>query len=122
MHRTTIMLPDELKRRAEALAEVTGESLSEFIRQAIESQLLRREGRDPVFWDDDVVFAGKSKDLSSETDKHLNQLFDEEMARWRQGLSSSMQARSSPDTSKATTGTGKLSKAGKRSKRKVALS
>ena len=45
MHRTTILLPEDLKRRASRLARLEGVSLSELIRSALEKRLAAEKSR-----------------------------------------------------------------------------
>jgi hypothetical protein len=74
MHRTTVMLPEPLKLRAQAMAEKRGVSLGELIRRALESEL-----EDPLRGlDDDLLFSDASTfsgdtppDLSKDHDRYL---------------------------------------------------
>lgn len=54
MHRTTIMLPDDLKHRAGQLAQERGVSLAELIRELLEERLAKTAKS----WADDPLFAG----------------------------------------------------------------
>lgn len=74
MHRTTLMLPPDLKGRAQQQAREQGVSLGEFVRRAIESQLngsgavLR--AADSLFAD--AVFTGDAPaDSAAEHDRYL---------------------------------------------------
>lgn len=51
MHRTTILLPEDLKRRASRLARRQGVSLAELIRSALEDKLAARDSwaNDPLW-------------------------------------------------------------------------
>jgi hypothetical protein len=51
MHRTTILLPEDLKRRASSLARRRGVSLAELIRDALEERLAAKSSfaDDPLF-------------------------------------------------------------------------
>ena len=75
MHRTTILLPVDLKQKADATAHVLGISLGEFVRKAIllaigNSQKTTRQS-DPLF-SDKTFFKGKApKDLSLNHDFYL---------------------------------------------------
>jgi predicted DNA-binding protein len=76
MKRTTIMLPPELKHRAEQLAREEGVSLAELIRESLEARLSRQEVRHDPFFSDDAVFEGDvPADFSKNHDKYL---YDEE--------------------------------------------
>ena len=74
MFRTTILLPQELKSRAEEKARRLGLSLGEFIRKSILVSLKSGEktkANDP-FWNDKALYAGKvPKDVSKHHDKYL---------------------------------------------------
>ncbi len=73
MKRTTIMLPEDLRRRARARARQRGVSLGELIRDSLDASLphVSYDGAgDPLF--EDVVFEGPApRDLSREHDKYL---------------------------------------------------
>lgn len=74
MHRTTIMLPGDLKARAARCAERRGVSLGEFIRESLVAATDETAGdatTDP-FLDDGIVFDGPApKDLSRHHDDYL---------------------------------------------------
>jgi len=75
MHRTTLMIPSELKARAQLRAQELGVSFGELVRQALETELSsstgRRRGADPLFADD-AVFAGEAPtDLAEAHDRYL---------------------------------------------------
>jgi hypothetical protein len=73
MKRTTIMLPEELRRRALFRAKQRGVSLGELIRDSLDAALpdvTYDAQRDPLF--EDVVFDGSAPpDLSANHDKYL---------------------------------------------------
>jgi hypothetical protein len=73
MKRTTIMLPDDLRRRARARARRRSISLGKLIRDSLDASLLLAScdsERDPLF--EDVVFDGPTpRDLSRRHDKYL---------------------------------------------------
>jgi hypothetical protein len=75
MHRTTLMLPPDLKIQAQRRAQEEGISLGEFIRRAIESRLggSRKAERaaDPMFADHAVWTGDVPSDLSAEHDRYL---------------------------------------------------
>ena len=77
MKRTTIMLPDALRRRAQFRARQKGISLGELIRDSLDAALPSATydtRTDPLF--EDVIFDGPAPaDLSSKHDKYL---YDEE--------------------------------------------
>jgi hypothetical protein len=71
MKRTTIMLPEALRRRAAFRARQRGISLGELIRDSLDAALpgVSYE-QDPLF--EDVVFDGPAaRDLSAKHDKYL---------------------------------------------------
>ncbi len=69
--RTTIMLPTDLKHRAEQVARIEGVSLGELIRVSLEERLQRSHARDPLFADE-AVFRGETPtDLAHEHDRYL---------------------------------------------------
>lgn len=74
MQRTTIMLPESLKRRASQRAASEGVSLGKFIRKAIAADLERSvavDASDPLFADAEV-FTGKAPaDLAAGHDQYL---------------------------------------------------
>lgn len=74
MNRTTIMLPEGLKNKAQMLAIMKGISLGELVREALEQRLSRSKAlkaRDP-FFDDDNFYKGKlPSDLSTNHDEYL---------------------------------------------------
>lgn len=72
MKRTTIMLPAELKHRAEWLAREKGTSLGELVRESLETKLAQdgRE-RDPFFADAAVFTGDVPSDLSANHDEYL---------------------------------------------------
>ncbi len=71
MKRTTIMLPETLRRRAAFRARQRGISLGELIRDSLDAALPGASyGHDPLF--EDVVFDGPApRDLSAKHDKYL---------------------------------------------------
>lgn len=74
MHRTTIMLPLDLKRRTQELARKMGVSLSELIRESLEATLSGKRGErseDPLYVDDAVFSGAVPSDLSHRHDRHL---------------------------------------------------
>lgn len=75
MKRTTVMLPDELKARAERKAFERGISLGHLVRESIETALSttddERRAKDPLFADD-VNYDGEAPpDLSEAHDEYL---------------------------------------------------
>jgi hypothetical protein len=73
MKRTTIMLPDDLRRRALLRAKQRGVSLGELIRDSLDAALptvINEAQRDPLF--EDVIFDGPAPaDISANHDKYL---------------------------------------------------
>jgi hypothetical protein len=77
MKRTTIMLPEGLRRRALSRAKQKGVSLGELIRDSLDAALpaVSHDGeQDPLF--EDVIYDGPGPaDVSAKHDKYL---YDEE--------------------------------------------
>ncbi len=77
MQRTTIMLPHELKMRAQQLAQRDGVSLGDLIRRALEAWLRSPRDsptaadEDPLFADDAVWTGDVPIDLARDHDRHL---------------------------------------------------
>ncbi len=71
MKRTTIMLPEALRRRAAARARQRGVSLGELIRDSLDAALPGSSyEQDPLF--EDVIFDGPApRDLAARHDKYL---------------------------------------------------
>ena len=73
MRRTTVMLPEELRRRAISRARQRGVSLGELIRESLDAAMPAVDyeaGPDALFAD--VVFDGPApRDLSTRHDEHL---------------------------------------------------
>lgn len=87
MHRTTILLPDILKRRASNLARREGVSLSELIRSALEEKLAASTSwaNDPL-WKalEPMDFPPDSPtDLAAKHDDYLYELLEEELGQGR---------------------------------------
>jgi hypothetical protein len=73
MHRTTIMLPEDLKTKAEAIARKKDQSLGEIIREALQD-LIQKENMDAgdSFFCDAAVYSGPApKDNSINHDDYL---------------------------------------------------
>ena len=75
MRRTTVMLPDDLHRRATLRAAEGGISMGEYVRQALRERLDRDSGwkfRAPLL-DDDAVYRGDAPaNLAARHDLHLH--------------------------------------------------
>lgn len=74
VHRTTIMLPDELRRRAARVAQEEGISVGELVRRSLRESLRDRESageEDPLFADSVVVAGDAPSDLAAEHDRYL---------------------------------------------------
>lgn len=72
MKRTTILLPPELKHRAERVAHEEGISLAELIRESLEARLTHNNSERDPFFKDHAVFEGDvPSDLSVHHDKYL---------------------------------------------------
>ncbi|HET6878852.1 MAG TPA: hypothetical protein VFI31_01780 [Pirellulales bacterium] len=73
MQRTTIMLPNDLRARAQRRARELGMSLGQFIRESLAAKLGggENEAEDPLFADD-AAFAGEvPDDLARNHDRYL---------------------------------------------------
>lgn len=79
MQRTTLMLPPDLKARAQQHARGLGISLGELVRRALESELTDAGPDDrasDILFADDAVYTGPGpRDLAAEHDRYL---YDEE--------------------------------------------
>ncbi len=74
MNRTTIMLPSNLKLRAQVFASKKGISVGELIRESLEEKLLQAKSVDKSdpFFDDKHFFKGEiPRDLSVKHDEYL---------------------------------------------------
>ena len=74
MHRTTIMLPQDLKHRVVRESQRLGVSLGEYVRVSLESALGREDqsGSDDPLFSDDAVFSGHApRDASATHDEYL---------------------------------------------------
>ncbi len=74
MKRTSIMLPEDIKARAQERARQMGISLGEFIRESLEAFLGGREGQrtpDPLFSDTAVSVRRVPRSLAARHDEHL---------------------------------------------------
>ena len=73
MHRTSLMMPEGLKVRAERKSRQLGLSMGQFVRLSLEDELAKHERRDPdPLFADTVVYRGAAPDtLSREHDAML---------------------------------------------------
>ena len=73
MERTTILLPPDLKIKAEKYAQKRGISLGELIRNSLENSLLKKDSKeeDPFFTDRAVFSDHAPKDLADNHDEYL---------------------------------------------------
>ena len=74
MHRTTVMLPDNLKIQASRFARESGMSLGEIIRESLENWLngqKKQPARDPLFHEVPVYAGPTPEDYSINHDKYL---------------------------------------------------
>lgn len=74
MHRTTIMLPDDLRHAAEKKAKLRGMSIGAFVRHALKKELDESGGqvKYDAFLADDRVFRGKAPcDVAERHDDYL---------------------------------------------------
>ena len=74
MKRTTVMLPEELKSRAELSAERMGISLGELIREALAERLVdidRPRSEDPLFKNVSIYTGPVPSDIAERHDEYL---------------------------------------------------
>jgi hypothetical protein len=71
MHRTTILLPDDLRRAAEAEARLAGISLGELIRRRLRPSLRRADAAAPAFFSREPWVDNGPADLSANHDRYL---------------------------------------------------
>jgi predicted DNA-binding protein len=73
MKRTTVMIPEDLKTRAERRARRTGSSLGALVRESLEAALREpvAAAEDPLFADRAVFRGSLPKDLAAEHDTYL---------------------------------------------------
>jgi hypothetical protein len=74
MHRTTVMLPEALKRAAQAHASQRGISLGELLRESLEQRLKQQppdRSRDPLFLDRAVHADTGPTDTAEHHDDYL---------------------------------------------------
>jgi hypothetical protein len=76
MHRTTLMIPEDLKERAAKQAQERGVSLGELVREALRecverAEVKRSRASDPIFYDDAVFDGDSALDLAARHDEHL---------------------------------------------------
>jgi len=91
MHRTTILLPEDLRASAEASARRQGISLGELIRRQLKivTKFKKAKSRrdDPVFRHHTRPPLGPVKDTATDVvanhDKYLGEALEAEVRRWR---------------------------------------
>lgn len=73
MQRTTIMLPNDLRVRAQRRASELGMSLGQFIRELLAARLSRSEnqGEDSLFEDNAIFEEDAGNDLARDHDRYL---------------------------------------------------
>lgn len=73
MHRTTIMLPNDLKLLALRHAQTLGVSFGQLVRESLEKRIKTAPSKkSDTFWADTAVFKGPTpKNLSKEHDQYL---------------------------------------------------
>ena len=74
MHKTTIMLPESLKKRAEVRAGEIQVSLGELVRNALENYLVRQETNwesDPLAAGDYLITAPAPAKVSENIDRYI---------------------------------------------------
>jgi len=74
MNRTTIMLPEELKRQAQERARVAGISFGELVRRSLTATVSTpppNRVEDPLFADSGTYLGQVPSDLSEEHDQYL---------------------------------------------------
>lgn len=88
MHRTTILLPEDLKRRASKRARRDGLSLAELIRSALEEKLAAGTSwaNDPL-WKalEPIDFPDSPGDLAARHDDYLYEMLEDELQRQGRG-------------------------------------
>jgi hypothetical protein len=80
MHRTTVMLPEALKRAAQAHASQRGISLGELLRESLEHRLREQppdRSRDPLFLDRATYADTGAADTA---ERHDDYLYDDSAA------------------------------------------
>jgi hypothetical protein len=73
MERTSVMVPPDLKLRAQREAKALGITFGEYVRRALTTMLQNSESlkNDPLF-DDNAAYTGPApKDISEDHDKYL---------------------------------------------------
>lgn len=71
-HRTTIMLPPELRARAMKRAKDRGISFGELVRESLASVLTKSPSETDAFLADRAVFRGKAeRDVAADHDRYL---------------------------------------------------
>ena len=90
MHRTTILLPEDLRASAEAHARRKGISLAELIRRQLgivtKSKKTNKRSDDPLFRhyaDVQPPSVDDIEDCALNHDKYIAQAMEEEIRRWR---------------------------------------
>jgi hypothetical protein len=76
MTRTTMIMPDELQRQAQAEARRRGITVSELVRQALvrETSMSYQVGADP-FWSDPPTFASAPEGQGTLAEHHDDELY-----------------------------------------------
>ena len=75
MHRTTILLPYDLKNKVHAFASKRGISVGELIRESLEEKLhqaKKKQKSDPFFDDLNFFIGDIPTDLAAKHDEYLN--------------------------------------------------
>ncbi len=90
MHRTTILLPEELRVSAEAVARQQGISLGELVRRQLgivtKSKKANQRRDDPLFRhyaDMQSPLIKGTEDVALNHDKYLAKAMEREIGRWR---------------------------------------
>ena len=72
MKRTTILLPDDLKKRAEKFAHEQGVSFGLIVRESLVQYIKPRKKNNDSLFDDDAIYTGNAPDdLSINHDDYL---------------------------------------------------
>lgn len=71
MKRTTVMIPPDLKARAEHAARERGISFGQLVRDALDAALAGSDAADPLFADEAVYGDEAPSDLAAAHDRYL---------------------------------------------------
>jgi hypothetical protein len=66
-----VPFPDDLQRRAEAVAHERGLTLDEFVRRCVSNFVAQNRAADPLFTDTEVFVGDTPTDLAENHDRYL---------------------------------------------------